>query len=273
MEEKKIIKAGFCQFNVEFGKRDKNLKKIEQMLENEYADIFVLPELFSTGYLFTSEEEAAELSEGRDGESIKFLKKLAKEKDCFIFGGFAENDKFEIFNSSALIGHDGTEIYYRKTHLFQEEKIYFQKSDNTLKSHTITTKNGLEVKVGLMICFDWIFPEMMRTLCLDGAELILHTANLVLPYCPEAMVTRCVENRVYSITCNRIGSENRGGKELNYIGRSRIVAPKGEVLAEGPETAEQVKIVELDLSLSNNKNIGHLNHLFADRRTDLYKLD
>ena len=63
--------------------------------------------------------------------------------------------------------------------------------------------------VGIMICFDWLFPESMRTLALQGAQVIAHPANLVLPHCPSAMPIRCLENKVYAITVNRTGREQR----------------------------------------------------------------
>jgi predicted amidohydrolase len=137
------IKLGLCQFDVEFGKTEKNLKKAEKLIKKCDADIIVLPELFTSGYLFTSKEEVKNLAEKRDGKTIRFLKDMAKEKGCFIFAGFAEKSNEGIYNSSALIGYDESEIYYRKTHLFYEEKLYFQKSSNPLKSRESRTYDML----------------------------------------------------------------------------------------------------------------------------------
>jgi predicted amidohydrolase len=83
------------------------------------------------------------------------------------------------------------------------------------------------VKVGMMICFDWIFPESARTLALKGAQIIAHPSNLVLSYCQQAMFTRAVENRVFTITANRTGTEINGDKELYFTGKSVIVDTKG----------------------------------------------
>jgi len=93
-----------------------------------------------------------------------------------------------------------------------------------------------------MICFDWIFPEAMRTLALMGAQIVLHPANLVLPYCQDAMVTRCIENRVFEITANRIGVE-RG---LKFTGASQITAPGGIVLHRATKTKEEALAVDID---------------------------
>jgi predicted amidohydrolase len=65
------------------------------------------------------------------------------------------------------------------------------------------------VKIGLMVCFDWVFPEVARSLALQGTDILCHPSNLVLAYCQQAMLTRCIENGVFAVTCNRFGSEDR----------------------------------------------------------------
>lgn len=122
-----------------------------------------------------------------------------------------------------------------------------------------------------MICFDWFFPEVARSLALAGAEIIAHPANLILPYCPDAMVTRCIENRVFAITANRIGSEQRGGKRrLTCIGRSEVVDPKGRILRRAPSDKDSLEIVEINPHEARNKKISPRNHLFRDRRTQFF---
>ncbi|NOY65551.1 MAG: acyltransferase, partial [Nitrospirae bacterium] len=125
----------------------------------------------------------------------------------------------------------------------------------------------------LMICFDWFFPESARTLALSGAEIIAHPANLVLPYCPVGMPIRCLENRVFAITANRIGTEERKkGKRFIYIGMSQIVSPEGTVLVRAPEEKEEFRTTEIDPSRARDKSINRYNNLFSDRRKDLYAL-
>jgi predicted amidohydrolase len=117
-----------------------------------------------------------------------------------------------------------------------------------------------------MVCFDWFFPEAARTLALKGADLIAHPANLVLPYCPEAMRTRCLENRVFAVTCNRVGRE-RG---LRYIGQSQIVDPWGKILSRASGTLEASAAVSVDLRLARSKRLNAANDLFSDRRPAVY---
>ena len=123
-----------------------------------------------------------------------------------------------------------------------------------------------------MVLRRWIFPESARSLALQGAEIICHPANLVLPYCQRAMVTRSIENSVFSITANRIGSENRGGSELTFTGNSQILGTKGELLVNAAETEEALQIVEINPEDARNKKITPLNSLFEDRRNNLYHL-
>jgi predicted amidohydrolase len=122
-----------------------------------------------------------------------------------------------------------------------------------------------------MVCFDWFYPEAARTLALKGADILCHPSNLVLPFCPDGMVTRCLENRVFSITANRIGAEARGGKKpLTFIGTSEVVTPNGRVLERAPRDQDAVAVVEIDPSEARNKALNPYNDLLADRRPALY---
>ena len=118
-----------------------------------------------------------------------------------------------------------------------------------------------------MICFDWFFPESARTLALRGADIIAHPSNLILPHCPDAMVTRCIENRVFAVTANRIGSEQRGDKEkLMFIGKSQIASPMGEILYRASGDKEELTVVEIAVERARDKNLNSFNDLFDDRK-------
>ena len=167
-----------------------------------------------------------------------------------------------------VIGPNGYLGKYRKIHLFGTEKNCFDPGNLPLKVFDIGS-----ARVGVMICFDWRFPETARTLALSGADLIAHPSNLVLPHCPQAIITRCLENRVFAVTANRIGTEERiSGNPLNFIGQSQVVDPDGNILCRASETKEETKIVEIDIGKSRNKSINSGDNLFTDRRPDLYRL-
>jgi len=262
------MKAAFYQFEPVFGEIKNNVDNFIVKTAGYRADLIVLPELFSTGYQFISKAEAAELAEEiPSGYTTRRLIELSKAKSVYIVAGIAERHGLNIYNSAVLTGPEGFMGVYRKTHLFFEEKLWFTPGDTGFR--VWETRIG---RIGIMICFDWFFPEAARTLALRGADIIAHPANLVLPFCPEGMITRCLENRVFAITANRIGTEQRGGKPpLTYIGSSEIVSPAGKVLYRASQDREELGAAVINPEEARNKKLNPFNDLFADRREDFYK--
>jgi predicted amidohydrolase len=202
-----------------------------------------------------------------EGFTTRRLCEFARDKKLWLVAGLSERAGKTFYNAAVLIGPKGHAATYRKIHLFYEETLWFKPGMNRFRSYDIG-----KARIGIMVCFDWFFPEAARSLALAGAELICHPANLVLPYCPDAMVTRCLENRVFAITANRIGSEQRGGrKRLNYIGQSEIVDPAGRILFRAPRNKETLKMVEINPREARHKTLNRYNNLFRDRRVGLYK--
>ena len=117
-----------------------------------------------------------------------------------------------------------------------------------------------------MVCFDWFFPESARTLALKGAQVIAHPSNLVLPWAPEGMKIRSLENRVFSATADRVGAE-RG---LRFIGQSQVVAPNGELYFRLSREQEQAAVASIDAWTAKDKRVHPDCDLFADRRPRLY---
>jgi predicted amidohydrolase len=265
------MKIGYLQFNPEFGNVEANIYRIEKLLQDKNFDLLVLPELSNSGYLFTSNEELDKLSDKiPDGKYCNALKSICSEKKGFIVSGICEKDGNDFYNSAILIKPDGEIITYRKIQLFYEEKQWFKPGNIPLTSYEITGKNFGTVKIGMMVCFDWIFPEVARTLSLNGAQIICHPSNLVMPYCQDAMVTRALENHVFTITANRMGTEINGDKELSFTGMSEIVNPKGKILNKSLENEEGCVVIEIEPQEALNKNINPHNNLFSDRREEFY---
>jgi predicted amidohydrolase len=261
------MKAGFVQFSPVFGKIDENIEKALSLIEKTDAELVVLPELFNTGYLFISAQEAHNLAEEiPSGKTTKALCSIAAKNKIHIVAGIAEIFGGRLFNSAVLIAPDGHVATYRKIHLFSEETIWFQPGNEGFAVYDIGS-----CKIGMIICFDWFFPESMRILALKGADIICHPANLVLPYCQEAMTTRCLENRVYAITANRTGEEERGSKKWRYTGKSQITSPDARILFQATAEGDEIGVAEIDVSESRNKRLNKYNDLFADRRVELYQ--
>lgn len=261
------VHIGVVQNSPTFGRVKANLDHVTDLVSSVEADLFVLPELFATGYQFTSRREAARLSERvPDGTTTKRLVALAKQRSCGIVAGLAEQKGRSLFNSAVVVGPKGFIGSYRKSHLFYEETLWFTPGNTGFRVF-----QAAGVTLGVMICFDWFFPESMRTLALAGADIVCHPSNLVLPHAPNAMITRCLENRVFAITADRVGAEERGDKErLTFIGSSQIVSPQGEVLVRASTDREEVRVVGVDPKEARRKTINRYNHLFTDRRADLY---
>ncbi|MGB3975996.1 MAG: nitrilase-related carbon-nitrogen hydrolase [bacterium] len=261
------MRIGYIQMTPEFGRLEDNVAEALELISQTEADLLVLPELFNSGYLFIEKDEVAELSERiPDGYTTQALLSVSEETGSLIAAGLPERDGDKFYNSAVLVTPEGKVHRYRKTHLFDREKLFFDPGDTGFE--VFHTKKG--VRIGLMICFDWYFPESMRTLALSGAQIIAHPSNLVLPYCPRAMVTRCLENRVFGITANRSGREQRGGFELTYIGNSRIIGPDATVLCRSDAEETIVSVCDIDPSIADNKSLNSRNNIVSDRRPELY---
>lgn len=264
-----FMHIGFYQFNPVFGEVTRNLDLVAARLAGVQCDLMVLPELFASGYQFVSREEVESLAEPvPDGPTTQRLIELAKGGNFHIVGGLPERSGDRCYNSALLVGPTGLLGTYRKTHLFFEETLFFSPGDTGFRVWDIGT-----ARIGVMICFDWVYPESARTLALKGAEILCHPSNLVLPHGPDAMVTRCLENRVFAVTANRIGFEERGGKgRLTYIGTSEIVSPRGRILHRASREQDELTVLEIDPAQARNKSLNAYNDLLRDRRAPLYEL-
>jgi predicted amidohydrolase len=262
------VRVAFIQTSPSFGKVEDNVEGAVQKIRSADAELIVLPELFNTGYQFKSKKEVSILAEDAEkGWTKERLAETAKKRNLFIVAGVAEKCRGRFYNSSILIGPKGIVDIYRKAHLFWNEKRLFSPGNTPFEVYNIG-----HARIGMMICFDWIFPEAARTLALKGADIICHPSNLVLPHCPKAMVTRCLENRVFAITANRIGTEERiKGKKLKFIGQSGIIAPDGVILRCASDSKEETGIADIDPKKARDKNITPLNDIFKDRRKELYR--
>ncbi|MFO7897379.1 MAG: nitrilase-related carbon-nitrogen hydrolase [Candidatus Cloacimonadales bacterium] len=259
--------VGVAQFEPQLLQVQKNLEQMGKMLQNIEADLVVFPELASSGYVFGSKAEVEQVAEdAQSGPTASYFRQLAQQHNCSLVVGFPEKSGNKIYNSSLLVNPNGEIFVYRKLHLFYEEKQFFSPGDKGFL--VFPAKAG--VKIGMMVCFDWIFPESARTLALLGAQIIAHPANLVLPWCQQAMITRSLENRVFSITANRTGTESNGQRQQIFTGLSQILSPKGEIYCRLNETENKITTAEIDPNQANDKAVTEFNDAFGDRRPEFY---
>lgn len=262
-----MFTAGFLQFCPVRGDVERNIAIVENGLSGTRADLVVLPELANSGYLYAAPHDLAPYAEAGDGSGpfLTALCRLAKQTGGVIVAGFAESSPHGLYNSAAAVSHDGVIRVYRKTHLFAAEQTLFLAGDSGFQ---VFEHNG--VHIGLMVCFDWFFPESARTLALMGAQIIAHPSNLVLPYCQQSMATRSLENSVFSITSNRYGREELGDTSLEFTGRSQLLDSRGRCLLQAPQAGDLLAVTEIEPGIADDKWITATNHIFGSRRPEMY---
>jgi beta-ureidopropionase len=243
---------------------DENYLILQSLLkeaEDNQVDVLVLPELCNSGYVFESLEEAEsaaeEIPEGRFSQELRSWSK----SDHIVVAGICEQTAHGLYNSAAVFAHGNHLTTYRKIHLFLNEKDWFNPGQD--EPPVVEFKDA---KFGVMVCFDWAFPEIARILALKGAQVILHPANLVLPYCQNAMVTRSIENSVFTATANRIGTE----RNVTFSGNSQITDTDGRRLTTLSGEEVGIAFVDINPQAADNKMITKRNHVIDDRRPDLY---
>ncbi|MBW4692589.1 MAG: carbon-nitrogen hydrolase family protein [Lyngbya sp. HA4199-MV5] len=222
--------------------------------------LLIFPELFLTGYNIG--DAVTRLAEPWQGRSLQLAAAIAREHQVALLFGYAERDGDATYNAAGLIEADGTlAATYRKAHLFGAEEQRLFAPGEKRQLHTIAG-----VRVGILICYDVEFPEAVRSLALQGAELIAVPTALMFPYTqiPRILIpTRALENQVFVAYANRIGTEG----QLKYCGLSTIADPDGTVLAQAGED-ETLLIAEIDRTA-----IAKTRAVFSyldDRRPHLY---
>ncbi|NVM31185.1 MAG: acyltransferase [Candidatus Helarchaeota archaeon] len=264
-----MLRISAIQFNPKFLDLNENRKKLKQLIESAISDheseLIVLPELAFSGYNFENMDQVRMTAEEiPNSESCKLLEKLSIEKEIFIVAGINEKAEDSFYNSAAVFGPEGHVLTYRKIQLYAREKEFFQPGNLPLQIFNLH-----EYKIGVMICFDWFFPEIPRSLALMGADVICHSMNAVIPdgaYLGDTYHSKW--NRVFIILANRIGIEG----DLKFIGKSTIINHEGKILAQASADQEEIINSSVNPLLARNKKLNQYNHVLNDRRAEFYKL-
>ena len=261
------FRVAFVQGRPRFGRHAENLERGLALAARVEADLVVLPELWSSGYVFSSKAEVGALSEdARRGPTARALEAAARRERRFYVAGFPEASGGRTYNSAMLVGPRGVRAVYRKLHLFEHERRWFAPGNLPLAVHRVGP-----ARVGLMICFDWRFPETARVLALLGADVIAHPSNLVFRHAQQAMLTRSLENRVYAVTANRTGTDRRPAGTVAFTGRSQISDPDGVLLCRAGAREEGARAADCDLARARDKSLTRLTPLFRSRRPAFYR--
>ncbi len=260
------MRAAYVQMTPRFGAVSYNREALCARVASTEADLVVLPELCVTGYQFKDRKEATALAEPAEGATAMALWTVCRQHRRYAVVGIAEKDRGRLFNAALLVGPRGLLGTYRKTHLFWDEPDWAEPGDTGLQVWETE-----HCRLGVMICFDYAFPEAARTLALAGAEVIAQPSNLVLPLCQQVLPVRALENRVFTVMANRCGVEARAHKELRFTGGSQIAGPDGAVLARAPAEGDHAAVVQIDPALARDKRVTPRNDVLADRRPEHYR--
>lgn len=261
------FRVAFVQGRPIFGETQRNLERGLALARTVEADLVILPELWSSGYVFSSHAELVALAEdAHTGATAQALVAAARRDKRHYIAGFPELARGRYYNSALLVGPRGVKAVYRKLHLFENESRWFTPGDLPLAVHKVGP-----ARVGMLICFDWRFPEAARVLALQGADVIAHPSNLVFPNAQEAMRVRALENQLYTVTANRTGTEARPAGTVPFTGHSQIVDPHGKVMVRAGKAAAVAMAVDCDLAVARRKRLTAITPLFSNRRPEFYR--
>jgi predicted amidohydrolase len=233
------------------------------------AEVIVLPELITSGYMFTSPQEAAAASIPADHELLHEWVAEAARGGAVIVGGFSElGDDGLVYNSSAIVDGTGIRAIYRKLHLWDGEKAVWEPGSEL--PPVVDTAVG---KIATVICYDLEFPELTRSLALRGAQLIAVPTNW--PALPTPGGERPAEvviamaaarvNRMAIAVADRAGVE-RG---QDWTSGASIIGADGWVKAESDHAVGPI-VADVDLTFALDKQLTPNAHALLDRRPELY---
>jgi 5-aminopentanamidase len=264
-----------CQVAPRIGDPEGNRVRAEAAVEaaaDEGAEVVVLPELMSSGYVFADAEEARRLAEPIvGGATVSSWAQLSRSYGLVIVGGVCELDgDGAVRNSAVLIDGGGVRVVYRKAHLWDREDLFFTPGSET--PPVVETTVG---RIGVMVCYDLEFPEWVRLAALQGAELVCAPVNWPAVLRPPGerpgevvrVQAAAATNRMFIAACDRVSSE-RG---VDWIGGSVIVDPDGCPLAGPAPPGEAVMLMaRCRLADARDKHLNERNDVLADRRPELY---
>lgn len=269
-----VQRAAASAFEEE-GALDRNVGDVAQALRaaRGAADLVIFPELTLTGYIplkgYDQRRKAVlwEASQRLQAEHVDTLLKATAEADVTAVLGLPEpsGPRYEMFNSAALLEAGRLVGYARKLHLPVEENHYFVPGP---APRPLECRLG---RLGLMVCYDLLFPECARLLALQGAEILVAVSNWIdsgnLKRLGEALpVARALENQVPVIFCNGVGELRARERRYTLYGRSLVASATGEVTAAGPGPER----LAATLHASDLLEAASIFPVFRDRRIDLY---
>ena len=261
------MKVSCLQMNMKLGCPDENFSLAEKLIREsvkEQPDVIVLPETWNTG--FFPKENLSDLC-CQDGDTVKLrIGELAKKFKVNIVAGSVSNVRNgKVYNTAFVFDRDGICIAeYDKTHLFTPmgEDDYYTCGDHLCRFEL----DG--VKCGIIICYDVRFPELTRSLALQGLDMLFVVSQWPkerIFHLQTLTVARAIENQMFVVCCNSCGT---AGKTV-YGGNSAIIDPWGQTVVAAGEYEE---ILTGDCDLNTLTYIRNTIPIFRDRKPNLYNI-
>lgn len=255
------------QMDIQAGEPEANFRKAALLLEEAAAgpdipDLVVLPEMWNTGYALDRIGELAD-PEGKRTKEL-FGSFCRKTGILAAAGSVAEVSEDGVRNTVYVFDRSGQVTgEYSKIHLFR-----LMEEEKALVPGGRLGRIELDgMPAGTMICYDIRFPELARSLALDGAKLLIVPAEWPHPrlrHWRTLLAARAIENQMFVIACNRVGTS--GG--TSFFGHSMVIDPWGEIVAEA---GEEEGILTAELRMELVEEVRSRIPVFADRRPSLYE--
>ncbi|PLX01674.1 MAG: carbon-nitrogen hydrolase [Marinilabiliales bacterium] len=258
-----MFKLAQIQFAPLLGDINTNCEKAEKLISQcNDSQLIVLPEVSDTGYNFPNRKYAFDLAyDIEENPFVKMLLRKSREMNTSIVSGICEKVDDKLYNSSILVSKGNILGTYRKIHLFMNEKDIFEPGVGGLEVYEIEGVN-----IGILICFDYLFPEIWRILAQKNADIIAHPSNLVTYNAFKVVPAQAIINKVFIATTNRIGTE----RDLTFAGRSFMCQPDGKIIKEAGKETEEIIKSNVDVKLARDKMITSRNHVFNDLKPESY---
>jgi predicted amidohydrolase len=217
---------------------EKNLSHFDKLIsEISDTDIILLPEMFNTAFCPKSNH----LAETMEGETVSWMKEIAKNKNSAIAGTLMVKEGARVFNRLVWISKNGTIHTYDKHHLFSliKEERYISKGTGRL----IVEEDGW--RICPLICYDLRFPVFSRNDV--DYDLLIYLANWPIKRIDAwntLLKARSIENQCYTIGVNRVGEDGNG---IPFNGHSKVFDAFGKELLSATENKEEILQIEISL--------------------------
>jgi len=254
-----------------------NLATTARILESAIAqgvDLIVLPELTTSPYQLRDADLSHWAEEIPTGPTLTIWKELCHKHNIDLVAGVLEHADGRYYNSAIHIGPRGLQSYYRKIHLFGWERKRLAAG----QQQPILAQAG-DAKIGSLVCYDLRFVELVRRVALSGVQLLCVPTTWTdvgkpepfdqfgLPAAVHLALGHAYANKIFMLVAGHAGAE----AGVSYLGDSLIAGPNGHLIA-GPAGSDSITLLvaDIDPSWADAKEIGAENHVFNDRRVDLY---